>query len=52
MKSLTRFVKRSHTAAKRDWIEKYKLKDCFFTKGSLSEFIIDKTQIKVGTELI
>src|SRR6185312_1570885 len=49
--ALSRFVKRSHTAI-RDWIQKYKPERLFFTKSSFSEFIIDETQIKVGSELI
>jgi len=49
--SLSRFVKRSHTAI-RDWIQKYRPERLFFTKSSFSEFIIDETQIKVGSELI
>jgi putative transposase len=48
--SLSRFVK-SHTAI-RDWIQKYKPERLFFTKSSFSEFIIDETQIKIGSELI
>jgi putative transposase len=49
--ALSRFVKRSHTVI-RDWIQKYKPERLFFTKSNVSEFIIDETQIKVGSELI
>jgi len=47
---LSRFVKRSHTAI-RDWILKYKPERLFFRK-KVSEFVIDETQIKAGSELI
>ena len=50
-KSLSRFVKRSHTAI-RDWIQKYKPKRLSYRKTNVAEFIIDETQIKVGSELI
>ena len=47
-KALSRFVKRSHTAI-RDWILKYKPKRLFYRKTNVDEFIIDETQIKVGS---
>ena len=50
-KALSRFIKRSH-AAIRDWILKYKPERLFFRKIKISEFIIDETQIKIGSELI
>jgi putative transposase len=51
-KALSRFVKRSHTAI-RDWIQKYKPAERLsYNKTKISEFIIDETQIKVGSELI
>ena len=50
-KALQRFVHRSHSAI-RDWIQKYKLKRLFCRKANVAEFIIDETQIKVGSELI
>jgi putative transposase len=50
-KALSRFVKRSHTAI-RDWIQKYKPKRLYYRKTNVAEFIIDETQIKVGSELI
>ena len=50
-KALSRFVKRSHTAI-RDWIQKYKPKRLSYRKTNVAEFIIDETQIKVGSELI
>jgi putative transposase len=49
--ALSRFVKRSHTAI-RDWIQKYKPKRLSYRKTNVAEFIIDETQIKVGSELI
>ena len=50
-KALSSFVKRSHTAI-RDWIQKYKPKRLSYRKTNVAEFIIDETQIKVGSELI
>ena len=50
-KALSRFVKRSHSAI-RDWIQKYKPKRLFFRKTKINEFVVDETQIKVGSELI
>ncbi len=50
-KALPRFVHRSHTSI-RDWIQKYKPKKLFYGKTNVDEFIIDETQIKVGSEYI
>ncbi len=50
-KAISRFVKRSHTAI-RDWIQKYKPERLFHSKIETSEFIVDETQIKVGSEII
>ena len=50
-KALSRFVKRSHTAV-RDWIQKYKPERLFYKNMQIAEFIVDETQIKVGSELI
>ncbi len=50
-KAISRFVKRSHTAI-RDWIQKYKPERLSYTKTKIYDFIIDETQIKVGSELI
>jgi putative transposase len=50
-KALSRFVKRSHTAV-RDWIQKYRPERLFYKKKKVAEFIVDETQIKVGSELI
>ena len=50
-KALSSFVKRSHTAI-RDWIQKYKPERLFFKMAKVAEFIIDETQIKVGSEYI
>jgi putative transposase len=51
-KALSRFVKKSHTAIRVDWIQKYKPKRLFFRKTRFAEFIVDETQIKVGSEYI
>ncbi len=50
-RSLSRFVHRSHTTI-RDWIQKYKPKRLFYRKTNITEFIVDNTQIKVGSESI
>ena len=50
-KDLSRYGKRSHTTIK-DWILKYKPERLFHRKIKIAEFIIDKTQIKVGAEYI
>jgi putative transposase len=50
-KALSRFVKRSHTAI-RDWIQKYKPEMSSSRKIRITEFIIDETIIKVGSEYI
>jgi putative transposase len=48
---VSRFVKRSHTAIK-DWIHRYKPEMLSSRKISVTEFIIDETIIKVGSEYI
>ena len=50
-KAVARFVKRSHTAI-RDWIQKYKPEMLSSRKIRITEFIIDETIIKVGSEYI
>jgi putative transposase len=50
-KALSRFVQRSHTAL-RDWIQKYKPERLSYRKIMVSKFIIDETQLKVGSEYI
>ena len=50
-KALSRFVRRSHTAI-RDWIQKYQPQKLFSKSKRISEFIVDETLIKVGSELI
>ena len=50
-KAVSRFVKRSHTAI-RDWIQKYKPERLYYRNIRISEFIVDETLIKVGSELI
>ena len=51
-KALSRFVKRSHSAIRDCWIQKYKPKRLFFRKIRIAEFVVDETQIKVGAELV
>jgi putative transposase len=50
-KALSGFVQRSHTAI-RDWIQKYKPERLSYRKIMVSKFIIDETQLKVGSEYI
>lgn len=50
-KAISKFIKRSHTAI-RDWILRYKPERLFYNKTKISVFIIDETQIKVGSEFI
>ena len=50
-KAISKFVTRSHTAI-RDWIQKYNPKRLYYRKTKIFEFILDETQIKVGSELI
>ena len=50
-KAISKFVTRSHTAI-RDRIQKYNPKRLFYRKTKIFEFILDETQIKVGSELI
>src|SRR5215467_7228880 len=50
-KAVSRFVKRSHTAI-RDWIQKYKPEMLNSRKIRITEFLIDETIIKVGSEYI
>jgi putative transposase len=49
--SYLHIINRSHTAI-RDWIQKYKPKRLFYKRSNISEFIIDETQISLGSELI
>jgi putative transposase len=50
-KALSKFVHRGHTAI-RDWIQKYRPKRLFYKKIKFFEFILDETQLKVGSEFI
>jgi putative transposase len=50
-RALQRFVKRSHVSIWK-WIQKYRPKKISSTKTKVSEFIIDETLIKVGSDLI
>lgn len=51
-KALSRFVNRSHTAAIRDWIQKYQPEELLSKQKKIDEYIVDKTLIKVGSEFI
>jgi putative transposase len=50
-RALQRFVERSHDSIWK-WIQKYRPRKISSTKTKISEFIIDETQLKVGSELI
>jgi putative transposase len=50
-RALQRFVKRSQVSIWK-WIQKYRPKKISSTKSKVSEFIIDETLIKVGSDLI
>ncbi|MDR4492385.1 MAG: hypothetical protein R2685_16065 [Candidatus Nitrosocosmicus sp.] len=50
-KALSRFVSRSHTAI-RDWIQKYQPEELLSKQKKIDEYVVDKTLIKVGSELI
>ncbi len=50
-KAISRFVQRSHSAI-RDWIQKSKPERLFYRRTKISKFIVDETQIKVGSEYI
>ena len=47
--SFLHIVRRSHVAVWR-WIQKYHPKKMFSNRNKIDEFIIDETQIKVGSE--
>ena len=52
-KAMLKFNKRSHTAIRDGWILKYKpSKKLFYKETGIAEYIIDETQIKVGSECI
>ena len=52
-KALSKFVHKSHAIAIRDcWIQKYKPERLFYHKVKIAEFIVDETQINIGSELI
>ncbi len=50
-KALSKFVHRSHSAI-RDWIQRYKPERLFYRKIKFSEFVVDETQLKVGSEYV
>jgi hypothetical protein len=47
-----KFIKRSHATIRDCWILKYKPKRLFYKETGIAEYIIDKTQIKVGSECV
>ena len=52
-KALSWFVKRrSHSAIRVGWVLEYTPERLLFRKIKISKFIIDETQLKVGSELI
>jgi hypothetical protein len=51
-KALSRFVHRKHTAAIKDWIQKYKSKKLFSGKINVGEFIVDETLFKVELDYV
>ena len=51
-KAMFKFIKRSHTAIRDCWIQKHKPKRLFYKETWIAEYIIDETQIKVGSECI
>ncbi len=43
----------SYTAIRKDWVQKYKPAErLFYSKTKILQFIIDETQLKVGSEYI
>src|SRR3954453_23440718 len=51
-KALSKSVHRSHAAIRDCWIQKHKPERLFYHKVKIAEFIVDETQIKIGSELI
>ena len=51
-KAIFKFVHRSHSEIRDCWIQKYKPKRLFYKETKIAEYIIDETQIKVGSEFI
>jgi putative transposase len=50
-KAIFKFVKRNHIAI-RNWIQRCKAERLIFRKTKIAEFVVDETQIKVGSEYI
>ncbi len=50
-KALQRFIHRSHVSI-WNWIQKYNPKKIFTKKRKIQEFIIDETQIKIGSKYV
>lgn len=50
-KALQRFVHKSHVSIWK-WMQKYKPKKTSFERRRINEFIVDETQIKVGSQYI
>ena len=51
-KAISNFIKRSHTAIRDCWIQRYKPERLLFRKIKIAEFVVNETQIKVGAEYI
>ena len=51
-KALLRFFKKSHTAIRDHWIQKYKPKKLSYLIKKVEKHIIDETLIKVGSGYI
>ena len=48
-KALSRFSYKPQHSAIRDWIQRYKPERLFCRKIKIAEFVVDETQIKVGS---
>ena len=48
-KALSRFIHRRSHSAIRGWIQRYKPERLFFRKIRIAEFVVDETQIKIGS---
>jgi hypothetical protein len=51
-KAISQFIKRNHTNARRDWIQKYKPEGLSYNKTKTHEFVIHETQLKIVQEII
>ena len=51
-KALSRFVHRSHLVSIWKWMQKYKPQQISTKRKKIAEFIIDETQLKIGSHYI